>query len=78
MTSLETQPFVNNTVNTNTSSNIQQAVQNSTSKYTENYVNAVNMFHQYDVLETSYHLIVSRTELHFCDETRESKLLVNY
>ncbi|KAK4470653.1 hypothetical protein MN116_005636 [Schistosoma mekongi] len=71
--SSETQSLVNNSANCTSNSHTQTIVtiQNSTTKCTENYVNAVNIFHQYDVLETSYHLTISRTELHFCDETKE-------
>nr|CAH8855392.1 unnamed protein product [Trichobilharzia regenti] len=87
----ETQSVISN-VNSNNASNINSsspstitnpntttttaAANNNSNKYTENYVNAVNMFHQYDVLETSYHVTVSRTELHFCDETKEKIHLI--
>ncbi|CAH8294765.1 unnamed protein product, partial [Schistosoma turkestanicum] len=86
VSSPETQSLVNNNNNnhignnnntfhyTTTNSNIQSTVavgQNSHIKYTEDYVNIVKMFHQYDILETSYHLMINRTELHFCDETKE-------
>ncbi|KAH8869884.1 UHRF1-binding protein 1-like [Schistosoma japonicum] len=73
--SSKTQSLVNNNNSANCTSNnhTQSTVtaQNSATKRTEDYVNAVNLFHQYDVLETSYHLTISRTELHFCDETKE-------
>ncbi|VDP85226.1 unnamed protein product [Echinostoma caproni] len=37
----------------------------------DQYSLAARIFHRYDVLETSYHFCVYRTEIHFCDETRD-------
>ncbi|CAH8550195.1 unnamed protein product [Schistosoma intercalatum] len=80
VSSSETQSLVNNSYSNNnnggntnytTNSNIYPTVVVRNTKCTWDYANAVNMFHQYDVLETSYHLIVNRTELNFCDETKE-------
>ncbi|TGZ75256.1 hypothetical protein CRM22_000486 [Opisthorchis felineus] len=34
------------------------------------YSAAALLFHRYDVVETSYHLTLYRTEMHFCDEAK--------
>ncbi|CAL8086605.1 unnamed protein product [Calicophoron daubneyi] len=62
---------------------IQPTTQPSRSSYSrrplgihkDEYTAASRIFQRYNVLETSYHVCVHRTEVHFCDENREGTQL---